>query len=876
MIVVEQQLHGYRHGHELLSGTLRLPPRDQDLLDTLSDVAGPLGPGERFAPYLTCYPLPSETHYIVARTWQDLTAPRAGCVRTRSLLVSMEDWLALESPANLAESATQGGPSQPAERIRVPAKAGPPLPFVQGPGIELVEALFLEERVPVAVFGADMPEVIALRLLTAVWPSLRRRFTVSTFCNSPRSIGKRSFDLVFAPVEARSRFADWKGRRVDGRRSASARHRWSTAIFDRVFRSSQPTLLGLDVLGEMAGDQRGSEDALRVSLLWDELWQKVASEPLAALGLLDIANTRGAKSTHLVRDLEPALARAAATAIASMAPSDAWRFLETLTGKLGDAGLRRSMAKSIRSSAVTLARQQPRAAIEVLPALLRDDRKDLLLGSIGDGLARSLTDDVASSVSALEPLELLRLVMASPSLADAIFDHKLDLSGPLSLGLKEADVDLRAEARRRLLRHLVEDRHVEIFRNLVMGMTGEELVDEVTRLQAANGLSSGMLDQVIVKEARRTGARTVVRDFVGSMQPSSAAQDMLAALIEPTTEDAEWILDQSQLSNSSRRALLIRLFDTASQDQLRRILSRSNVLQSALDVIGPADGATTELLTRIVEQASMDVTVFVDLVLRILPSLKGRRAADLAARGVEEGLGRDFGPTRDSAIATLLAAAGTELNGRRALHVGLATEVPRHLASRNVILFDKSTPAVRSRFLHEPEGLVAAITARPALDLTYEGAEAAAHLLWDSETVDHRGFIRAAATLLPFAMRERHKPASALIAVAFPPVYRELQKERLSDFLGFVFPFIDWDRCKSARRELAEAFFRSDWLGTDIALAAARAGDPERILKRIARRDNGAKLAVIEREVDRIPTPWRQQVRRAIKEIMKNSESWMA
>ena len=82
MIVFDQQLHGYRHGHELLSGTLRLPPRDQDLVDRLSDVAGPLGPGERFAPYLTCYPLLSLTHYVVARTWQDLTAPRAGCVRT--------------------------------------------------------------------------------------------------------------------------------------------------------------------------------------------------------------------------------------------------------------------------------------------------------------------------------------------------------------------------------------------------------------------------------------------------------------------------------------------------------------------------------------------------------------------------------------------------------------------------------------------------------------------------------------------------------------------------------------------------------------------------------------------------------------------------
>jgi hypothetical protein len=52
--------------------------------------------------------------------------------------------------------------------------------------------------------------------------------------------------------------------------------------------------------------------------------------------------------------------------------------------------------------------------------------------------------------------------------------------------------------------------------------------------------------------------------------------------------------------------------------------------------------------------------------------------------------------------------------------------------------------------------------------------------------------------------------------MTFQPVYRELQKERLPDFLGLVFLFLDWDRCKSARRELIEAFFRSDWLGTDL------------------------------------------------------------
>ena len=52
---VHQQLHGYRSGHQLLSASLVLDPRDQDTVNSLSDLAGGLRPGELFDPYLTAY-----------------------------------------------------------------------------------------------------------------------------------------------------------------------------------------------------------------------------------------------------------------------------------------------------------------------------------------------------------------------------------------------------------------------------------------------------------------------------------------------------------------------------------------------------------------------------------------------------------------------------------------------------------------------------------------------------------------------------------------------------------------------------------------------------------------------------------------------------
>lgn len=870
-MILEQQLHGYRHGHELLSTSVRLPARDQDLLDRLSDVAGPLGPSERFFPYLTCYPLPSGSHYVLARTWQDLNAPRAGCVRTRSLLIPMQDWMTLDDPAALAEAASAGGPEGSTEPISVLPPSVKRLPPVEGVGTELLEALFLEERMPVAVFGAEMPDVIALRLLTAVWPSYRRSFTLSTFCNSPRTIVKRSFDLMFAPVEARSRFSDWKGRRIDGRRTSAARHRWSISIVNRVFRAQNPSLRGLDVLGEMAGDERGSEDALRVSLLWDELHGKVAAEPLAALGLLDIANTRTTKNAYLVGSLGPALASAAATAVAAMPPRDAWAFLQALTGKVGDSKLRLSVAKSIRSSAISLARQRPREAIGAVPAILAKGGQELLLGALGDGLAGSATNDVARMLSELEPTELVNLMIASAPLAEEILSKDADLDTQVTDGLEDASPEVLASAQRRFVRHITSERHTETFRILVSGMSGTELIAQIQRLDEAIGLRSPGLNDVLVDEAKHANAVPLVRDFVASLRPSAASDTMLAGLIEPTEEDVRWLFEQSFFGNARRRSLLLKLIETAPAHSLARVFSEPGLLSQVRAAIGDIDDdATAESMAKLAEQVLPVTEESLAVVLQVLPHLDGRRAAQLAARSLSAVLSREAGALRGTAVLVLLETAGKSLDETIAVRAGLSAEVTSSIASQNLILFDSAPPAVRARFVKASAAIADAIIGRKVLDLSYEGASAAGRLLWEASAGNCPGFARTAATLLPFAMRERRQPASALIAAAFPVVYRGLQQERIPDFLSLMFPFLDWDRCKIARRELATGFSTSEWLPTDIALAAARAGDATRILRVIARAPKGrSAISAIEGDIETIQPPWRRAVEAALTEIFK-------
>ena len=179
---IHQQLHGYRKGHQLLSSSLSLDAEDQDVVDRLSDLAGRLLPGQVFAPYLTMYPLPSRTHYVVARTFQDLEAPRSGCVLTRSALVPMAEWLGLRTLDRVLEALVVAEPEEQvgALEVTVSEKGVLPAEVLDGRMDELVQALFLEAEQPVVVFDASEAELIACRLLMALWPALRGRFSVCT------------------------------------------------------------------------------------------------------------------------------------------------------------------------------------------------------------------------------------------------------------------------------------------------------------------------------------------------------------------------------------------------------------------------------------------------------------------------------------------------------------------------------------------------------------------------------------------------------------------------------------------------------------------------------------------------------------------------
>lgn len=84
---IEQILHGYKDGHELLASSISLSAKDARYMRIQSDISGNLSLEDC---YVKGYPLLEEKFYVIATTWYAPEMKRPGCVWTHSLLIPFE------------------------------------------------------------------------------------------------------------------------------------------------------------------------------------------------------------------------------------------------------------------------------------------------------------------------------------------------------------------------------------------------------------------------------------------------------------------------------------------------------------------------------------------------------------------------------------------------------------------------------------------------------------------------------------------------------------------------------------------------------------------------------------------------------------------
>lgn len=866
MITAEIQIHGYRKGHQLLASSIVLPKEDQTVVDRLSDVAGPLRPKEQFKPYLSAYPLPSGTHYVVARTWQDVTVPRAGCVLTKSVLIDALVW-SVNAPLlailQLLDSDVLPDEAQ-AVRMELPQWADQRLhPATNFNGSELLEALFLEDAKPVVVFDAPDPELVALRLLTSLWPDIRRRFSLSTFALSPRKIGGRDLDLVFAPSNAKAKFSDWPGRRVDGRLPQTDRHRWTSSIVSRVFEKDLPKLLSdreLSLLGD-----RGAQSAasLRIALLWEELSDKLHQTPTAALGLLDIANSGMVSNFAAVKALEPRLAEATRHAASTLSTKDAWDFVGAIARKM--QGHNMPVGKhAIEALVEHLAETAPDGAISLL---IQPDPKQAIesfVPNIAMGLGKALRPFTEHLLANAPMSVLASLVAQGGPLTDRVAADDV-LIRKIGDIFEEVDQSLASRAGAMLLPSLVEDRQLPAALPFFIRLDAHVIATELRRLGEANGYKAIQMSTALIVRARDVGGLLQVRDVLVQSKASVRRDALLSRSMEPVAEDMLWLLNEKHLSKATSTALLVGVLKLADDQQFAALLGDSSVGERIVERL-PDDAIET--LTRAALQENLPLESYIRIVQSVIPKIEGVQRFQIAERAIGRLLRNRFKGDEAATLNMLLGILEARLDGRWAAKVGVGYGTTADVASRNLLVFESAPLAVRKRMIDALDEIAIAVQGRDFIDLTEAAYDACARLFFDAEKLHKPGLIEAAGRLIPSLLRARQQPVSLLIAALFPVIYRELSKDDdVPELLKFV-PFFDWDRCKAVRRELVDAFLSSSWPPGNLALTAYRCGDVSRILKRIVKSYDGAKyLSRLENDLGRLGEDAQRVVRRNIAEI---------
>jgi len=848
----QQQIHGYQGGHGLLYGTAKLSREDQDLVDRLSDIAGPLRPSETFEPYLNFYPLPSETYYVVARTWQDLDTPRAGCVLTRSVFIPMDEW---ESSASLLEflCGLERPSRQPSQKLASRSPLPRELPPVRDTRVtELVEALFLESRRPIVVFDAPEAETIALRIMTALWPSRRKNFSSCTWCLSPRRLRGRDFDLVFAPSDARSRFSDWGGRRIEAKgKSTEARHRWTAGLVETVFGDGLPSLVSWDELGILRGDQAGDEGALRLSLMWRELESKAKSTPNAVLGMLDILNSHSVRPTTARDLLEPLVANAVTLALADQSPDASWRFYINLLGKFADRLPSKATLRELRNASAHLAADAPESAVSMLRDLDEQGRDlpAVLAAGVGDGLAKGrLCSPDALMPNAVGRRELLNLIAYSKpfavSLAAGVKDCPDLWAGAAISALEVPDGDLVKRARRNLLPVLDAPQHAVLLAPLLDNASPNEFPAIVRTIAKATDFAIEEFDRPIVGAARTELAVKKLREAILAAPESTAADRLLGSTLRLDPHDAHWLL--GNVPDDRARSVLAGLVDSADDGAVQTFMRDRPVGRSVLAQLleEPHDHAWR--VARLLRWGHVEADEFVEVGLQIHGYLSGAEQHRLGMEILRRALAELPSSGRQD-VASMLAALAGQIDASDLVVLLTQPQASQDRLRANLAALAACPEFVRQKAASRVDQLTTRLIARGTSTFDESAYVQWAELIQFSHHISNQSHLNASIEALSYALKQTRWPLSALVLVTFPTVYRQLLASKgESDFdfipallmLPLTF-FSDWDRAKTARRELVDAFISSSWPPANLILTAMDAQIDQKVLRRVSRNRGG-------------------------------------
>jgi hypothetical protein len=861
---LDQAVHGYRRGHELLASSTQLDPLDADRVAQLSDLSG-LPVESQIPSYLSCYPLPSGKYYAVAKTWPDKEARREGCVLTHTILIPMDVWQGgLVTSAVLSRFCFPSRSNLSSFHERVlpddfPAESGTMPPGSSSDRVEFEQfatQYFALGKAPIVWFNQATGSDILPRLIDFLWPSLRCRFAACTYSLQTRHAGDSQFDLMFAPAAAVSRFSRVPENQLIGHHRGElalppSDHR-TLKLVDMIFRAvvEGEAINKWSLFPIVRAVLPPDSTALLKLILLDELNSRSAETASSAVAALDVLAALVPDPEHAVEEKGRAIAFAVKRA-ASQPLDEAIELLAAIAQRCTRAAFRR--LRNVRRGLVReigrITAENPERALSVLA------RSKGGAGALAAGIGRGLASSDVHAHRLLSAFDVDR-----PEKIDLLLRYAPELA-PSHLAVSEDSDDQ--------LRDAIEDvvRWVGRAKPYVQRSVSQAIIETPlfarddrlirTALEHAGSrevrpILSGVLNVPAIKadilyEVRRLGTKfpDLTRDTILKAGVRSELAGILFADSLPISPEVLKMFDEmrTEQANSSGWALAAYLVRPGVMEQLERDIAPcselwiATLLSGAHSASATVAGALSILLNHFDNE---------NLAIVLQPSGYFDRSelssitSDLGAaifRGALQNYLDDPGTIQrlsqwleNDVVSRWLRAQddlglskyGDETNVR----AGRGTQLWRALA-----LIAKAIPGIADVKLSSVcSKLFALSKARWSEEFTEEWCDVLRAARGSSQ------LSRADVDAMSLALSNPNLPLSALLVETYVRVYRSVAPDVEVPLFGFFWS-ASFDPGYELRSLLITAFVRSSWAPGILAFIADRAGILDKVIVELRRQN---------------------------------------
>lgn len=807
------QIHKYKIGHQLVSSSIDLDRTDQDLVDRLSDISGPLRPNEIFEPYFTCYPLPSQKNFVIARTWQDLIAPRAGCVLTKSVFILMQEWESISDVSFIFDLLSNSSCDLMSPLIDNPWKDQKFVAVKEGITSELVEALFLEQRKPALVFDSKKAEQIIIRLYQTFWPTLRRQFATCTYALSARIVSGKSFDLLFTNSRMRGQFSDWLGRRIDGSiiENKVLRHRWTKILVERIFEENIPSLTSSQNILPLKSQNILNESDLRLRLMWDELITKTTLEfsPVSLLGLLDILNSQSNVSNEIYESIQFKIKKIIPKVLENTEATEAWKFFYSLLIKLNNRQNSEDLLEEVAFACIKLTSLDPKAAINFVSEVdtLKRDALVILYSSIGDGLSKNLNNAVGDLLGVIQSELLIQLIAASKhfssSLMRLISDGNLNIDLLVEKALKINPSDTLSLAQNNLLSFLKDENHKGIVLAILSSQqiaTYRQVVLSIIKKQL---LKINSFEVVVLEYANQLTQFDFLLNSIIEFNYDS--DDLLLQILQNQKDLIETFYYDQRLPKNKKDELLSKFLNTLSPEEIAQIANKELLYEELIQIIIKDDQLNPNILIRLINAAPLKSDIAINTI-NLLPNSRINKIEGDCMKIFIERLIDSKIPAKSftlflSKLNTFFAEFFIKY------FVVQRSKTDLIVAFNN--FYSLGNGGINTLIRYMPV-LNEAFSESPGDSLEHETLLNWKNLFLKITQEEIR--LNTAASMIHYSFKCKHYDPTQLLMVSFPFLYQVFYNntKNIRNVFNFHF-FKDWDKCKTLRFELVAHYVKHNW-----------------------------------------------------------------